>query len=699
MTRIFTLVLLLAGAAALWAAELPITDVVLFSSGVGYFQRAGTVTDNATVPLAFKPEQINDLLKSLVLLDLDGGKVGAVTYGAKDPISKTLQAFAVNITDNPSMAQLLNRLRGVAAEVTVTGKVEIITGKILGVETKKKVMDKEVVEIDTLNLLTTDGLKSLHLDDVTSLRLLDEKLNTELQNALQVVASGLDNQRKPVLLTFNGKGERRVIVGYLTETPIWKTSYRLVLGEKESLLQGWAIVENTGDADWTNVHLSLVSGRPISFMQDLYTSLYVPRPVVKPELFASLAPVAYAGDLSWTNVIGATGFELQRTDGTTTFGRPLPPPPPKPLPSLMQGSAGNKAEIQITTGALLQNVPQAAQARLDVEQVRTSVISAARATDLGQAFQYNLTEPVNLPRQQSALLPIVSGAVGAWKVSIFNPEVHPKFPLYGLRLKNLTGVHLMGGPITIYNDSVYAGDATFEDLQPGEQRLISYAIDLGAECEFKDKEDNTQILAFKVVKGVLQVTRKFRRSVEYTCKAKDGKDRVFVIEHAYNNNWDLVEPAKADERTDKYYRFTVHMNGKDATTFPVVEEHTELQGTFLTQVDTDTIVGYLKTGKVSAPVREVLQRVITMQNVLLDTQHKKDLFQQEIQSISTEQQRIRSNMEAIEHASDLYKRYMTKLDNQETRIEKLRTQITELQDRAESQRKELEAYVAGITLE
>ena len=143
MLRFCVLLLTLGCALALWAADLPVTDVVLFSSGVGYVQRTGTVQGDATVQLTFKPGQVNDLLKSMVLLDMDGGQVGAVTYGAKDPLGKTLQAFAVNLTDNPTLGQLLNRLRGVPVEVTTTTK---LTGKILGVETKKKDVGDKIIK-------------------------------------------------------------------------------------------------------------------------------------------------------------------------------------------------------------------------------------------------------------------------------------------------------------------------------------------------------------------------------------------------------------------------------------------------------------------------------------------------------------------------------------------------------------------------
>ena len=682
MKQLCMLAMLFGCMAVLRAAELPITEVVLFSSGVGYIQRAGTVTDDATVELAFKPEQINDLLKSMVLLDLDGGKVGEITYGAKDPIGKTLEAFAINLTDNPSLGQLLNRLRGVPVEVVA---VNTITGTILGVEKKKVEVgkDREVIEVEVLNLLTDIGIRSVRLDEISSLRILDEKLNGELKEALKVLASGLDNQRKPVLLTFNGKGERRVIVGYLTETPVWKTSYRLVLSEKENLLQGWAIVENTSDADWTKIHLSLVSGRPISFIEDLYTPLYLQRPVVMPHLFTSLQPVDYEANLQSEDKraageAGAIGGRLSlRLESTAKAG------PAGPNEYFGRANGSNRREFDRDAAAIEQ----------------ASVVSAATAQDLGQAFEYAIKEPVTLPRQKSALLPIVSGAVDAWKVSIYNANVHPKFPLYGLRVKNTTGVHLMGGPITVYNDSVYAGDATFEDLQPGEQRLISYAVDLGVEGNRQENAGIQEILAIKLVKGNLSITRKYQRLTDYTFAIKDGKERKMLVEHPFLPGWDLVEPKVADERTATLYRFALSLKPAESGKLHVVEARTEMQMTGVMSIDTPTLVMYMKTGKISPAVKDALQHVITAQNTLQDLRIQRTQKEQEIQNIASEQNRIRQNMAQLDRNSDLYKRYVTTLDTQETHIQQLHTEIADLQQKENAQRKTLEDYVAGLDLE
>jgi hypothetical protein len=675
--RVITLFPLLLLSLAGIAAELPITDVVLFTSGVGYVQRSGTVTDTATVELTFMTEQINDLLKSLVVLDLNGGTAGSVSYAAKDPVHKTLQAFALDLSDNLSLAQLLTRLRGVRVEVVTT---KSIIGKVLGVETRTRKVGDDVFEETYLVLLTDDGIKAVALAEITNLRLLDPKLNQELQEAMKVLASGLDSGRKPVQITFAGKGTRKVLVGYLTEMPLWKTSYRLVLGEKENLLQGWAIVENTSDADWTKVKLSLVSGRPISFIQDLYTPLYVPRPVVVPELYASLRPQRYGATLEEAEAEPepAEGEgKAEDMDGTRTRVLPSMPPPPRPQTS----------------------TPPTPHTGWSAGDLRQSVVTAAVATNLGQAFAYDIKDPVTLPRQQSALLPILAGAVQALPVSIYTPDNQTQHPLYGVQMTNTTGLHLMGGPLTVYRDGVYAGDATIEDVQPGEKRLLAYAIDLGVQAERQSPQNLETILAMKLVHGALTVTRKYRRTTHYTFRVADARDRTLVVEHAFLSGWELVEPKLFDERTDALYRFIRKVPGGGTLKLGVVEERTAIQEYRVVGLDSSVLVDYLQTGNTSKAVQQALQRVIALQAEVRELTRQRTVAEAEIRAISEEQGRLRANMSALDRNSDLYKRYVTKLDDGETRIERLRALITDLYGKIEAKRKELEDYVNGLDLE
>ena len=246
-------------------ANMALKKVVLFSSGVGFFEHNGQVTDDAQVDMKFKTEDINDLLKSLVVEDLGGGQVSTVSYGSKDPISKTLKSFSIDLTTDPTLGQLLAQVRGEKVAIEAPNE---ITGIILGVETREqKVGEDQVQKVEFLNILTDAGLRSVALDKLSAIKLVNEKLDSELRGALALLASSHDMDKKTVTINFVGKGKRDVRMGYVQETPIWKTAYRLVLSdEKAPFLQGWAIVENTTEEDWNGVGLTLVSGRPISWL-------------------------------------------------------------------------------------------------------------------------------------------------------------------------------------------------------------------------------------------------------------------------------------------------------------------------------------------------------------------------------------------------------------------------------------------------
>ncbi len=250
---------------------LPLTHVILFSSGVGYFQREGVVDGDVRIDMTFRASDVNDLLKSLVLQDLDGGRISAISYDSQEPVEKTLKSFALDLTYNPTVGQLLNQARGEKLEVTLQqaagGQPAVMTGIIMGMEAKQTPHGKDhVIEADLLNLLCAEGVRTVKLADVQRLRFLNAALDAELRRALDVLASSHDSQKKVISLTFKGAGKRRVKVGYVVENPIWKASYRLVLNKAKKnggpLLQGWALVENTSDEDWKDVKVALSPRRP-----------------------------------------------------------------------------------------------------------------------------------------------------------------------------------------------------------------------------------------------------------------------------------------------------------------------------------------------------------------------------------------------------------------------------------------------------
>ena len=648
---------------------LPLSEVVLYSSGVGYFQRDGSIDGRGEVELRFKVDNINDLLKSMVIQDFDGGQVGTVTYDSRDPITKTLKSFAVDLTAHPGLGQLLEQIRGERVEVATPNPV---AGVVVGVEKKReKVSDKEVGEVEYLNLLTADGLRSIPLSQVQRIQITNEQLNAELRQALEVLASSHDLQKKSVRLEFDGKGRRRVRVGYIVETPVWKTSYRLALSEtKPSYLQGWAIVENTTDEDWDGIKLSLVSGRPISFRMDLYEPLYVKRPVVVSELYESLRPQVHEQAVAEPRAMARRQEERAKAA-----------PPMKAFGAMMPSPA-----------------PPISEVASDLE-LQEGVSSAALAMEAGERFRYSIDTPISLTRQKSAMLPIVTQEVQGAKLSVYNERVHAKHPLNGFRLKNSTGLHLMQGPITVFDGGTYAGDARIGDLQPGHERIISYALDLKTEVVPQGLPEKEEVVAAALRKGTLLVTRKSVEERTYQVTNRDQQAKVVLVEHPLRADWRLIEPGEAPERTRDVYRFNVPVDAGSGARLHVREEKQLQQTVRLIDSGPETIGFYVQAKQVSPKVKDALQKVIAFRNRVDQTAAQRGRLEQRIKEITQEQGRIRENMARLAPNSELYNRYVSKLDQQESEIEKLRKEIEALKSTEDKQKRELNDYLLALDID
>ena len=487
----------------------PLTRLVLFTSGVGYFQHDGVVDGNARMELTFSTSQINDLLKSLVLRDMDGGSVSSVTYSSRDPITRTLKGFSLDLTSNPSLTALLAQARGEPVEATLTGGTKV-TGAIVGVETRQVASSgKEPVSADFVTLNTSTGISSLALSDIGGIRFLRKELQDDLAQALQVLSSSHGVEKKKLVLHFSGNGRRRVSLGYILESPVWKTSYRLVLGDNSThLLQGWALVENTTDGDWKNVGLSLVSGRPITFTMDLYQPLYIQRPEVQLELYQSLVPK--------TNEMAMEESQADKEEAAPEAASAPAQPPASPVAKALRSAAR-------AFGA-----PGGTGEGFSISQ---GVTAAAQAGQVGDLFQYSIEKPVTLPRQQSAMLPIVNQQVSGERVSLYNEATQPKYPLNAVQLKNTSSLHLMQGPITVFDQGSYAGDAEISDLPPGGTQLITYAMDLDTEVEAVPGPAPESLVSVRISKGLFFYTNKQQMERVYNVKNRGTKDRTVLIEH------------------------------------------------------------------------------------------------------------------------------------------------------------------------
>ena len=669
-------------AAAAEDAELQVTRIAIFSSGVAYFECEATVTGDATAELNFRTDQINDIIKSMVVQDLDGGTIGAVGYPSRDPIEKTLRSFGVDITGKPTLGRLLDQLRG--EPVAIAGD-RACRGIILGVEKQKlQVGAAGVIEVDVLSVLTDSGMLQLPIPQLQGIQLLNDKIDAELRKALETLATAHDADKKSVAINFNGAGPRRVRVAYLLEAPIWKTTYRLVLdAEGAPFLQGWATVENATEEDWRAVQLSLVSGRPISFTMDLYTPIYIPRPQEELELYASLRPPEYAGAFALDDTADAGTVERMR--GRRGAREKSPPAPTMAgaelrFADLEENAAGGRGGAAWSFG-------------------QSGVDSVANAQEAGELFEYTIRAPVSVPRQHSAMLPIVNEEISGTKVSIYNPQTHMKYPLNGLEIENTTDLNLMQGPVTLFDGGVYAGDAKLPDLKPGEKRLIAYALDLSTEVTLNRQSHPDTLVSLRINKGTLVYTNKQVSEQEYIVKNKSGRERTVLIEHAHGTEWKLIEPDEPYERAPNLTRFKVVVSPQNTTTQVVKLERVNDQWVALANIGLDQIRFYLRSRVISEDVKQALQRVVSLRTELDRVAREKNRREGEVSEQVAEQARIRENLKTLRENSDVYRRQLEKFEQIETRIEQLRTQVAELRTQEEQKRRELEDYLRDLTIE
>ncbi|MGE5243603.1 MAG: hypothetical protein ACM3SQ_05195, partial [Betaproteobacteria bacterium] len=273
--------------------------MVLYKSGVGYFEHLGSVTGSTDVAIQFTSGQLNDVLTSLTALDLDNGRISSISYNSVAPIEQRLAELRLPLGFNADSAQLYNALRG--ARVAIRSGARSIDGRILGLERKTLTHNGDVREVDRLTVISDAGaVRAVTLGSGVTVTIGERSLRDDIQRYLTVVGSGRSQDVRRMIVSATGTGRRRLLVSYVSEVPIWKSTYRLVLPEKpgeKPLLQGWGIVDNTVGEDWTNVELSLVAGAPQSFVEQISQPYYARRPVVPLPQSVMLAPQTHAATL------------------------------------------------------------------------------------------------------------------------------------------------------------------------------------------------------------------------------------------------------------------------------------------------------------------------------------------------------------------------------------------------------------------
>lgn len=676
--------------------RLPIRRIILYSNGVAYFERRGLVSPHAEVNLPFKQSQVDDVLKSMLVLDLGKGRIGAVSYNSSAPASARLNDIPFSIeagTDENSeggLSAVLKQLQG--ARVTVTTPTRTAQGAILTVEERKSQIDanKPPVVTRSFVLASESGeLASFDLAEVRSIRLLDNDARQDITEFASASASTRRRDAKTISITSDGAAQREIVVSYTVAAPIWKTTYRVVLDtEGKPFFQGWAIVDNVGEEDWSDVQLSLVSGTPVSFIQPLQQPLYRYRPIIPIPEDLNLEPQVYEPgvDHGYSSVGGigtgkgggigtGSGAGVGPGRGYNTDGSAPALRADGPVTSLSDAIKGGDAGVR----------------------------TAAKGSEVGDLFEYRIEQPVTVRRNVSALIPILQADMEGERVSIYNEAARKDRPMGGLRLKNTSSLTLEGGSLTVIDGDAYAGEALIERLKPGEERFISFALDLGTLVTTRLKENREPAFLIKAVKGVLQVHYYQTDRKVYTITNQTDRPRVVFVEHPIRERWKLSDDTlKPYETSASVYRFRVELKPRATVDLPVAEQLALMDSYALSNLTRNDIELFVSRRYVDDTTRAALERIIEIKSKIAAVDARVAALDREAAEIAADQARLRENIKALSketEARQLIARYVAKATEQETRIE----QITSEKKAAAAERAqlqlELDAAIRALDLD
>jgi hypothetical protein len=647
---------------------IPVTSVVLFKHGVGYFERHGTITGEAAVELSFRASEMNDVLKSLTVLDHDGGGVSSISYESTQPLSKQLEDFAIHIPEGRAISGLLGQLVGTRALVyRADGKSE---GVITGVEPFTRQEGQATIESHRL-ALWVDGvaLESHDLADVKRVELSDAALRKDLQHLLDILIGAKKKDKKRLTIFSRGEGERSMTVSYVIETPVWKTSYRVLLYEGKTAIQGWALVDNTQDEDWTEVSLTLVAGLPISFVHDLYSPRYKRRPVVVVEEEAAYAPPVLE-----------TGIPVAAAPMMAP-GAPPPPPAPAAPASARRSMAAAPAR------AMPPPPPQAV---------------TTRTQEVGDLLHYTIDNPVTVRRQQSALVPILHRDFKGKRIAIYNPDVREQNPMSALLFKNSTGLTLEGGPMTVIEDGAYIGEAMLDTIKPDEERVIPFSVELGCRVQVDHRSDLTEVHHVRLSNGALRLRRYRLNRRIYQIHNKTDRVIDLFLDHRFTRGFELVDTPDPVERTDSFLRFRFDVPAKQTQEFVVTEKGSEHETLQVTTADVETFGVWLRSGYIDERTHAALAEIAALVTEVGALGRQIEAHEATIRQIFENQGRLRENLKALGTGADekrLRERYVSELAGEEDRIAALRKSIEQLGESRKAKEAEVRTKISKLTFD
>ncbi len=614
------------------AADLALKRVMLSSAGVGYFEYEAEVDGAATLGLDVKLDQVDDVLKSLVVFD-DAGGVGGIELPGRDQGHAAFGDVPFGPDGLASPLAFLNSLQGV--EVTVQGP-RPMAGRILHAETVHEPVGPNAVQDRTrVSVMTGDGLKQFVLEDSDAVQVTDPGLRERIARALTASRRESAQDARHITIRSAGAGHRTIRVSYVAVAPLWKASYRLVLppadadpATAKARLQGWATLENASGADWSGVSLSVQFGNPVTFHQDIYRSYFVTRPEVPVEVLGRLLP-----DVD--------------SQARATLAAPAPPP----------GAAGVARPLM---RRMAPPAPSAAPAMAAPAEAVTAQEGAAETV-------FTIPTPISLAAGHSASVPILDAELPASRVSLATDgQPHP---LESLRLANGSGTSLPAGVLTLYDaqgDAPYAGDARLGGVPAGESRLIAYAQDLRTGVEWR-RDNVVTIASLTAANGVLTVVQRNRQVIHATLTGPAREPRHVLLE-VNKTDGAKVAPgfAQPAEETATAWRFAVDLRPGEVKQVVIAVDRDERNAIAMLD-DEDAVAEVLNLQGASDAARAALKRITDLRAQEAARTSERDQLTGAKDALDADEDRVRKNLAAVQAGDALRARLVRQLDADETK--------------------------------
>jgi hypothetical protein len=625
--------------------NLPVTHVSLYKNGVGFFEHTGRVTGNAAVTIDFTTAQLNDVLQSLTAIDLNGGRISGAGYNSTTPLDQQLKSLPLALGTDATAADFYTAIRGARIEVTASGTS--ITGRLLSMEIRsvpEKADNDSKPSIDHYFLTVvsdTGEVRTLELTSTSSVHLLDTALHQDVSRYLELLAGSRSQGLRHLTLDDRGTGTRELHVSYISEVPIWKSTYRILFTDsanagttQKATLQGWAVVDNTVGTDWVNVQLSLIAGSPQSFIQPLSDPIYSRRPEIPIAQEAQLTPQTFDSSIELSDravpqpqlsleskAMGIMGGAAGGVSGGLVLHRSLPSAPPPPPPPSYEEIATTSVEPQTKTAAF------------------------------DDFFEYKLTEPITIRKNESALVPILQAKVDADRVTLVSSDGNRiSQPLRALWITNTSGLTLDRGSFSIVENGSFGGEGLLDPIHAGEKRLLSYAADQAVHVTTESRHNATHITQISAAKGVLNIHHADVSEVTYVIHNAAADRRTIVLEHPVVKGFTLDSDPKPTETTPTVYRFRVETAPGETVRLHVGGKHEGYTAYQLLNSDDNQFALILNSSDHNPALEQALQPILEARRHVADAQTAVDQTNAKLASLHSDEERQRANITALQNA-------------------------------------------------